>query len=375
MANTRETMGEQACLDALVADTLTSLEDDGITKVGDYCLYLRKALTHVKLPACTSVGSYGFNGCTNLESVDIQGGGQISQSAFNDCAKLQHLVLRGSTMSSLPNPSAFTNTGIGNKNGAIYVQPSLLSAYENNSNWSSYLIRTLDEYPLSDFSTITESWSDIDSMVQAGTFSSKYAIGDTKLVDLGAQGKIYMQVAGFDCDDLADGSGKAKVTFVCREILNDRHFMDLSISNYDTDWASSSMRSYLADTIMPLMPSDLQTMIKEVTKYSRGYIDKDTVDTDMETTDKLFLLSCKEMRLSNGNKETKGASYTLFNAANVSTNEKTRVKYNVTNNEADSWYLRTANSGSAYYTVGANGRLYTNNASTTSNGVVFGFCI
>lgn len=157
MANTRETMGEQACLDALVADTLTSFEDDGITKVGADCLRYHTALTDVTMSQCKSVESYGLAGCTNLEVVDMQGTGTIGTNAFNGDVKLAHFLLRGASKTTLSSTNAFTNTLIGFGSGAIYVPSDLLATYKADSNWSNFFITTLDKYPLTEFSTIEDS--------------------------------------------------------------------------------------------------------------------------------------------------------------------------------------------------------------------------
>lgn len=50
MSNTREMMGEAACLDALVAKTLTSFEDDAVKKIASRALSRHTALTNIKLP-------------------------------------------------------------------------------------------------------------------------------------------------------------------------------------------------------------------------------------------------------------------------------------------------------------------------------------
>ena len=58
MANTRETLGEQATLDGLINHTLTSFEEDGVTTLGNYALYRNSALTSVKFPNLTNTGQY-----------------------------------------------------------------------------------------------------------------------------------------------------------------------------------------------------------------------------------------------------------------------------------------------------------------------------
>ena len=50
MSNTRDSLGEQATLDGLIAHTLTSLEEDGITNLASYAFYNNINLTNVIFP-------------------------------------------------------------------------------------------------------------------------------------------------------------------------------------------------------------------------------------------------------------------------------------------------------------------------------------
>jgi len=371
MANTRETMGEQACLDALVADTLTSFEDDGVTNVGKNCLRYHTALTDVKLSQCKSVESYGFGDCTNLEVVDMLGGGTIASAAFSGDAKLAHLLLRGASKTTLSSTSAFTSTPISKGEGAIYVPSDLLATYKADTNWKNYFITTLDKYPLSSFDTITESWAELDAMTQA-QIEAKYAVGDTKLIDLGTEGKVYAQIAGFGLDDLASG-GKAKVTFVARNMLNTRRRMNPSDdgtqgTGTNGGWEYSEMRTYLNSTVFALLPSELQSAIKSVTKYSDYIVPgESTITHDQETQDKLWLPSAREVSSATSYEQTGPVYSALF------PNQKSRIKYNQSGSDAE-WWLRSTYSNGSFRAILNAGKLDYYNV-YSSHSVVLGFCI
>lgn len=373
MANTRETMGEQACLDALVANTLTSFEDDGVTKVGKSCLQYHTALTDVTLSQCKSVEQYGLGDCTNLEVVDMLGKGTIAARAFTGDTKLAHLLLRGMSKTTLSEASAFTSTPISLGNGAIYVPSKLLATYKADTNWKNYFITTLDRYPLSDFSTITESWAELDAMTQE-QIAAKYAVGDTKLIDLGTEGKVYAQIAGFGLDDLTSG-GKAKVTFVTKDMLATYKRMN-PVSSSGTQgtggnggWEYSEMRTYLNDTVLALLPSELQSAVKSVTKYSGNIVPGESKVTKdgCVTQDKLWLLSHQEV-FGETTYESQGEYYSgLF------PNSASRIKYN----QSDStyaWWLRSVNSAASFCIVNYIGNASANSADI-ARGVVLGFCI
>ena len=372
MANTRETMGEQACLDALVADTLTSFEDDGVTKVGAYCLRHHTALTDVKLPRCKSVLFWGLRECTSLEVVDMLGTGTIAEGAFTGDEKLKHLVLRGGSKTTLSKTNALASTPISEGNGAIYVPSDLLATYKADANWKNYFITTLDKYPLSSFDTITESWAELDAMTQA-QIEAKYAVGDTKFIDLGTEGKVYAQIAGFGLDDLTSG-GKAKVTFVTKGIL--ATMKSVNPFNDGTQgtggnggWEYSEMRTYLSGTVLALLPSELQSAIKSVTKYSGNIVPgESTVTKDgCVTQDKLWIPSHHEV-FGESTYEENGPVYSgLFS------NQNSRVKYNQSGS-AVIWWLRSAYSAAAFRSVRANGNADSQYSYNTF-GVALGFCI
>lgn len=379
MANTREIMGEQACLDALVANTLTSFEDDGVTKVGYRGLYYRTALTGVTLPNCKSIDDGGFANCTGLEVVDIEGTGTIS-AAFSGARNLTHLIMRGSTKTVLSDAGVFNSTPITLGDGAIYVDEDLLSAYKADANWNRYVITTLDKYPLSDFSTITESWAELDAMTQE-QIAAKYAIGDSKLVDLGTEGKVYAQIAGIGVDDLAS-SGKAKVTFIIRSVLETYKRMNPA-SNAGAQgtgtsggWEYSEMRSYLNTDVFALLPSELQTAIKSVTKYSDHVAPGSVISHthDHTTTDKLWLPSAREVFGGTSYEQT-GPVYSGLFFDNGTRIRRRRVASSGQNINAGAWWLRSpVSSNMNFRCVAASGNL-TANGSTNNYGVVIGFCI
>ena len=66
---------------------------------------------------------------------------------------------------------------------------------------------------------ITDSWEVILAAVADGTYKTKYSVGNYKALDLGSEGIVNMQIAAFDADPLADGSGNAAISWVSKELL------------------------------------------------------------------------------------------------------------------------------------------------------------
>lgn len=66
--------------------------------------------------------------------------------------------------------------------------------------------------------TITDSWEQIAAHVSAGDYATRYSVGDIKVLDLGTEGKVGMQIIAFDKDTKTDGS-KAAITWLSKELL------------------------------------------------------------------------------------------------------------------------------------------------------------
>ena len=415
MANTRETLGDEATLDGLVNNTLTTLEEDGVTSLGNYALYYRTALTSVKFPELLSTGSYAFQNCTglttipstsfpklttvnsyafsnctnltsatfpavtnlqssafqnctNLTTVDLTGSSAVNiQSPFNSCSKLESLIVRSTTMSTI-NSNGLSGTKIAMGNGAVYVPTDLVNTYKANSNWNVYFIADINDYPITDFSTITDSWA---AIIANSNYATDYSIGDTKQIDLGTEGVHYAQLVAINSDVRSDGdttqnNGKARMTWILKTLLATNHNMNASAITTG-GWQDSAMRSYLSTTVKPLMPEAVRNALVSVTKYSSTYENNAIVANGQTTSDELWIPSAQEI-FGGSSYETSGVDYTtLFNSNSA------RIKY-TTAGSAYNWWLRSANSASTFRCVFGSGNAGGSNAHY-ANGVALGFCI
>lgn len=70
------------------------------------------------------------------------------------------------------------------------------------------------------------TWDEVLASVNVGTYATDFRIGDCVPLDLGSEGVIYMQIVAFDTDDLADGSGKAPITWIAKQLLNTEQRMN-----------------------------------------------------------------------------------------------------------------------------------------------------
>ena len=215
--------------------------------------------------------------------------------------------------------------------------------------------------------TISDSWEEIASAVGDGTYSTKYAVGDSKIVDLGDEGAISMQIVAMDADDKADGSGKAAITWVAKQLLVTKKAMNTTNTNANGYPATDVMRPYLQEngTIWNKLPATLKTLIKPVSKTS---YDKTTA-SDLTSTEKLWIPSAREI-FGGTSYEQSGPAY-----SDIFKDSTSRKRAVFGSSSFANWWLRSAYSGYDTYfrRVGSGGNADSSNASNSS-GVCLGFC-
>ena len=342
---------------------IAEYESSSNTTFATYGLGYATKLTSAKAPVA-SVAEYAFANDTNLEVVDLSatsGAVTIASNAFSGCTSLQHLIIRSSTMATLSSTGAFTGTLIARGEGAVYVPTSLVATYKANTNWSNYYIADIADYPLSDFSTVTDSWSTI---ISNANYATDYSVGDVKLVDFGTFGQHYFELVAMDEDTKASG-GKARMTWMNKNFLT-THVMNTgntTTGGYD----ASNIKSWLTSDVLPQLQSEIRNAIVPVTKISGTYENSAVVVNGQSTTESLWIPSEYEI-FGTTTYENTGAQYSKFDTA------AKRIKYNPATGSAGVWWLRSACSGTSFRCVisyGSAGYGSANNA----YGVVLGFCI
>ena len=344
--------------------TLDKYESETNSIIASYALSNINSLMSVKAPA-TYIGSYAMSDCENLEVVDLTNTSHVDiyEHVFNNCKKLNALIIRSSAVATLMNTNALYNTMINSKVGAIYVPSNLVSEYKISTNWSTYSsqIYSIDDYPVTDFSTINDSWDTIINNINNGNYSTLYQIGDTKKLTVNNT-DLYMTLVAKDTDILANGSGTANTTWIMQNCMVKKR-MNPSSTSID-GWAASELRTWLIDEILPTVDSIVSNAIKPVTKT---YYDVTTSST-LSITDTIWIPSAREVFGNSSSPcEDSGIDYTAY------FNNDTRTKYLVGDGICH-WYLRTAHNSLSFKMVSSSGGISSANASV-ANGVVLGFCI
>ena len=119
------------------------------------------------------------------------------------------------------------------------------------------------------------------------------------------------------------------------------------------------MRAYLKQAILPLIPENVRLAVKEVEKRHPAY-DQCDLKITQSTQDALWLPSYDEM-------SSKGIYRTVF------IDNGSKVKKLAGAKTASKWWLRSANSASAFYCIGTSGGSESPNANSAL-GVLLCFC-
>jgi hypothetical protein len=180
-----------------------------------------------------------------------------------------------------------------------------------------------------------------------------------------------MQIVAVNTDNLASGTGKAKYTWVAKELLATTHRMNPVNSNGaigtggNGGWENCEMRTYLKNTIKPLIPAEVRNAIVEVTKIQSTVTDGTMITDGQTTTDDVWIPSNHEI-FGTTSYETTGPVYTT-----IYNNATARTKYR--SGSAYSWWLRSAFSTANFRYVGSDGTVDDYRASG-ARGVALGFC-
>lgn len=192
-------------------------------------------------------------------------------------------------------------------------------------------------------------------VIDNGTYATVYKIGDLVPLDMGSEGQINMQIAAFDADDLADGSGKAPISWISKELLKtSKRWNPARVTNDDGTyqegtgsvggWGKSELRTYYNETLLPLIPEEVRNQIVSVTKTQTAY-DTANASFNQITEETVWLPSYPEMY------GMSSLYYGLFKNNNAN-----RIKKKVGASSASGWFLRSPfGSSSNVYYISSNG--------------------
>lgn len=375
---------EQHCLDGCTS--LNIVDFSNVTYVGDFSFNNCTGITSISLPEATSIGSYAFDSVpcgvislpkvTNLSNYITRGNGPaglditnkltFGSTTFKNSYNLKHLILRSNQMCTLSSSSCFNETPIGIYCGYIYVPADLVETYKTATNWSNFAnnIVPITEYPKAPTGSISDTWEQIFQAEQDGTYSTKYSVGDTKVVDIDGTG-VLMKIVAMDTDVLASDTTKtAPITWISAGFIEKRAMNATATTK--GGWADSAMRTYMRETLFPKIEQTVRLNIKEVNKTYKSVTPTNGVLT---ATDTVWIPSSREI-FGGTTYEDNGPIYSsVFDSA--ANRIKKEGGYGL--GSASGWWLRSAINATNFGYVSNNG-IESFSSASSAPGLVLGFC-
>lgn len=241
---------------------------------------------------------------------------------------------------------------------------SVTSSLNGNSKTQTVLIGTQTaDIRLFEPVFANNSWETIIAACRSGDVPDSWAIGNSKNMTINGT-EYQIDIIGKNHDDYADGSGKAPLTFQLHNSYGTAYAMKSTSTNAG-GWKECAMRKTHLPAVLALMPTEVQSGIREVSKTTAAK----SSDKWLETVpDKLFLLSEVETFGSTANSEAgEGSQYTYYETGGST------VK--TLNGTATSWWLRSPMRTSDYtFCASSVGGDPTHLNATDERGAAFAFC-
>lgn len=231
-----------------------------------------------------------------------------------------------------------------------------------------FLSRPYDSGPSPDvYDPVFENneWAAIIEACHANEVPDTWVADGTCYKDMLINGTNYrIDIIGKNHDDLADGTGKAPLTFQLHDCYATAYPMNPTNTNVG-GWRDCEMRTRAMPILKAEMPAEVQAGIRPVNKLTSAGGQSSSIVT---TSDELFLLSGIEIFGSTiGSFAGEGTQYAYYQAGN------SKVKNRL--GSANSWWERSPFSVSSITCcsvdrVGGNA----GTAAGYQNGVAFCFC-
>ena len=245
------------------------------------------------------------------------------------------------------------------------------------------------------------TWEEIRAISDAGLASKYFHEGDRKAVALNGtvgsltlNGTYYCNIIGINHNPDIEGNkrihfqfgfdaldGGAQIAFIdggySDSYTSGSYFNMNNAESNKGGWKNCRMRTTIIPTFKACLPSDLQAVLKTVTKYSDNTGGgSDTASYVTATTDDIFLLSEWEVSgarsYANSAEQNYQAQYAYYSAGN----SKVRYQHSATGSVAR-WWLRSVVVGDSRRVCHVDnvGRVSSNYYANRSSGFAPAFCV
>lgn len=380
--NTVDALGDNVVADSIINRSIVECKDNIVSFIGDDAFYGCYELTTIDFPAVTNIGNSAFKYCASLVTTILRNDSMVSlahKSVFDNCYHIKGITNSTYNSTGAKNGYFYVPSVLYDSYIADSVWSTFASQFRKLEEWTvdgtttgeldlvnRHMVRffnsdgTLLGYqivatgedasydgtpvcpdnssapfvgfkpqPISVTADVdcyaqyisfaTATWAEIAALSERGEAANIFAIGDTKTVEMLDGGSITFEIVGFDHDDLADGTGKAGISILAKDVRS-------SDSHYDSAkaiWPNGTLRTQ-ARGYSEKLPADLVSVIKPVLKKTCiGTPDSHTTSTYTET---IWLPSVGEYCISGNN--TDGPTYERFKVTldNVRTCSGSAVK-------------------------------------------------
>lgn len=212
------------------------------------------------------------------------------------------------------------------------------------------------------------TWEQVDAASTGDIVPDTWNVGDEKVIILSTNEVLTLVILDFKHDDLADGSGKAGISIGLKNLMAETRRMNASDTNRG-GFTGSEMYSWMQNTLLMTLPSDLQAVLKTVNKKTSAGNQSSTINTNSM---KLFLFSEVELFGSTHYSFAgEGSQYSIF------TNNNSRIKYlaNGTGAVVEWWGRSPYETNSRWFCDIMSNGVYGCRSSDSLYGVCFGFCV
>ncbi len=160
------------------------------------------------------------------------------------------------------------------------------------------------DFPLKNLDSIP--WNMIDEISHAGKARTFFVLGATKRDYMKNGFVAEYQIMGFDHDDLADGSGKAPISWDMVSLYKDE--IPMKLNGKESCWDKSDGRKFLNGEFFDNMSDELRAIVKPVWKLTANENNE-----IIKSKDRVWLKSEKELYgRSFYSNNSEGHWYSLF---------------------------------------------------------------
>lgn len=224
--------------------------------------------------------------------------------------------------------------------------------------------------------TLAEQKAVAEDIAAKGEASPAYAkakaamdAGTTWTINLNDKHSSTYRIVGINHDDLADGTGKAGLTFEMRAMYGSAC---VTLDHFGANsWEKSEIRQRLNSGVLwARMPSEFQDAIKRVKKYTDNN-GEEVSGKETATVDKLFLVSATEVY---GDLKSDGVQYEYYREKGVTSQNYSNARIGLSYYYTRSIAPASGNHTDRFYVVDSSGECYSLDAAANAAHVHPLFC-